>query len=394
MKKILIGLSILMIITLFVVPSLLSQTNIAQADSPSLRWEEINCSNFTISIFPSSQSITQGNSATYMVTLTPQNDFGSSISLSASNLPPGATYSFNPSSLTPKGSSTLTINTSSSTPVGTYTITITATGGGITHTENIKLIVKNINLVVKIVIILQPGNPYMTVNGIMQEIDPGRGTKPVIIPKWGRTVVPIRAIVEALGGTIGWDGTERKVTINFEGTTIELWIDNPKARVNGQTKWIDNGNHDVKPIIINSRTMAPIRFIGENLGLQVLWDNLERKVTLIYSGNFILNYKNEVSINFKVDEKGLYKLKLKNPFNKEVKIILTLDSINKPRSWFSEFCVKNICFFNEAEIDLKAHEEINLEIYFYIKERGFGEFIFCLKYLDNMECIKFNINGG
>jgi len=34
------------------------------------------------------------------------------------------------------------------------------------------------------VITLQPDNPYMTVNGVQQEIDPGRGTKPVIIPKW------------------------------------------------------------------------------------------------------------------------------------------------------------------------------------------------------------------
>jgi len=75
------------------------------------------------------------------------------------------------------------------------------------------------------VITLQPDNAYMTVNGVSQEIDPGRGTKPVIIPEWSRTVVPIRAIVEALGGTIGWDGTERKVTINFKGTVIELWID-------------------------------------------------------------------------------------------------------------------------------------------------------------------------
>lgn len=83
-----------------------------------------------------------------------------------------------------------------------------------------------------ITITLQPNNPYMTVNGVKKEIDPGRGTKPVIIPKWGRTVVPIRAIVEALGGTIGWNGKERKVTINFNGTVIELWIDNSKASFN------------------------------------------------------------------------------------------------------------------------------------------------------------------
>ncbi len=123
----------------------------------------------------------------------------------------------------------------------------------------------------------------MGVNGIMKEMDPGRGTKPVIIPKWGRTVVPIRAIVEALGGTIEWDGTERKVTINFNGTIIELWIDKPQARVNGEMKWIDPNNHDVKPIIINSRTILPLRFVAENLGCTVNWDAATRTITITYT---------------------------------------------------------------------------------------------------------------
>ncbi len=132
------------------------------------------------------------------------------------------------------------------------------------------------------VITLKPGDQYMTVNGKKQEIDPGRGTKPVIIPKWGRTVVPIRAIVEALGGTIEWDGVARKVTIKFNGNIIELWIDNPKARVNGQPKWIDENNHDVKPIIVNSRTMLPLRFVTENLGCNVDWDPKTRTITITY----------------------------------------------------------------------------------------------------------------
>ncbi len=134
----------------------------------------------------------------------------------------------------------------------------------------------------KTVIVLQPDNPIMFVNGKKQEIDPGRGTKPVIIPKWGRTVVPIRAIVEALGGTIEWDGVARKVTIKFNGNIIELWIDNPEARVNGKGKWIDENNHDVRPIIVNDRTMLPLRFVVENLGCRVEWEPKTRKITIIY----------------------------------------------------------------------------------------------------------------
>ncbi len=134
----------------------------------------------------------------------------------------------------------------------------------------------------KIEIVMYPGNPFMIVNGKKEEIDPGRGTKPVIIPKWSRTVVPIRAIVEALGGTIEWDGVARKVTIRFNGTIIELWINNPRARVNGKAKWIDENNHNVKPIIINDRTMLPLRFVVENLGCRVEWDPKTRKITIIY----------------------------------------------------------------------------------------------------------------
>lgn len=131
-------------------------------------------------------------------------------------------------------------------------------------------------------IILYVGNPMMYVNGIEQEIDPGRGTTPVVIPKWGRTIVPIRAIVESLGGTISWDNNERKVTINFKDVLIELQIDNPKARVNGIEKWIDPDNHDVKPTIINSRTMLPLRFIAENLGATVDWDGTTKTITITY----------------------------------------------------------------------------------------------------------------
>ena len=162
---------------------------------------------------------------------------------------------------------------------GKNTITITATDkAGNKATKTITVTYKP-----QTIITLQPNNPMMTVNGVQQEIDPGRGTKPVIIPKWNRTVVPIRAIVEALGGTIEWDGTERKVTINFNGTVIELWIDKPQARVNGEMKWIDPNNHDVKPIIINSRTMLPLRFVAENLGCTVNWDAATRTITITYT---------------------------------------------------------------------------------------------------------------
>ena len=48
---------------------------------------------------------------------------------------------------------------------------------------------------------LQIGNPQMTVNGMLQEVDPGRGTTPVLVSD--RTLMPVRAIIESVGGTVG-----------------------------------------------------------------------------------------------------------------------------------------------------------------------------------------------
>jgi regulator of sigma E protease len=122
-------------------------------------------------------------------------------------------------------------------------------------------------------IILNSDNPYMTVNGLKQEIDPGRGTKPVI--KNNITLAPIRAIVEALGGSIDWNDTEKMVAVTLKDTTLRLWINKPQAQVDAPLlilKWIDESNHKIIPEIINGRTMVPVRFIAENLGCNIGWN--------------------------------------------------------------------------------------------------------------------------
>ncbi len=133
-----------------------------------------------------------------------------------------------------------------------------------------------------IVIVLQIGSPYMSVNGFSQEIDPGRGTNPVI--KSGRTLVPIRAIIEALGGTVEWEEKTKAINIRFESSFIKLQIGNTLAYVNGEYKQIDPQNPSVKPEIINGRTMVPLRFVTENLGCTVDWDDNTKTITITYPG--------------------------------------------------------------------------------------------------------------
>ncbi len=98
---------------------------------------------FTISASPSTVTVTQGSSGNTTVSTTATGGFNSSISLSVSGLPSGATgaFSTNPIPAPGTGSSTLTISTSASTPTGTYTLTVTGTGGSVTHSTNVTLVV-------------------------------------------------------------------------------------------------------------------------------------------------------------------------------------------------------------------------------------------------------------
>ena len=84
---------------------------------------------------------TSGNSTTYTVTISTANGFGGDVSLNVSGLPTGASSSFNPSSVTGSGTSTLTVTTSGSTPSGTYPLTITGTSGSLVHSTSATLVV-------------------------------------------------------------------------------------------------------------------------------------------------------------------------------------------------------------------------------------------------------------
>jgi len=116
----------------------------------------------------------------------------------------------------------------------------------------------------------------MYINDSPKEID----VLPIIIE--GRTLIPIRWVAEPLGAEVAWDGVERKVTVTLKNAKIELWIGKNIARVNGVDTPIDPDNPKVVPIIINGRTMLPVRFVAENLGCKVDWDPDTKTVTITY----------------------------------------------------------------------------------------------------------------
>jgi hypothetical protein len=94
---------------------------------------------FALSASPASASVSRGSSAIYTTTVTAMNGFAGTVTFSVSGLPPRSSASFNPSSVTGSGSSTLTVATRSKTPGGTYSLTITATSGNLIHKVTVYL---------------------------------------------------------------------------------------------------------------------------------------------------------------------------------------------------------------------------------------------------------------
>jgi hypothetical protein len=121
---------------------------------------------------------------------------------------------------------------------------------------------------------LQIGNQYMNVNGVGRLID-NNGTTPVLSN--GRTMLPIRAVIEALGGTVEWDNNTFTTTVAIGNRNIRIKIGEKVAYVNGTAKSLD-----VPSQLINQRTMLPLRFIMENLGGNVTWDDATQIVVIKY----------------------------------------------------------------------------------------------------------------
>ncbi|MCL2360685.1 MAG: stalk domain-containing protein [Defluviitaleaceae bacterium] len=120
------------------------------------------------------------------------------------------------------------------------------------------------------------GNPFMNVNNVWEGIDPpNNNTAPVITA--GRTMVPVRAIVEAMGGTADWNSSDRRADLRSHGNHVQMWLGQRNVRVNG----VQN-EMDVVPQVVNGRTLIPLRFVAEFLGQQAEWIGSQRMVVIVY----------------------------------------------------------------------------------------------------------------
>lgn len=118
----------------------------------------------------------------------------------------------------------------------------------------------------KTIVEMQIGRKSISVNGNLAQKD----AAPVI--QNSRTLVPIRFITESLGGAVAWNGESKEVTLLLDGKEIKMTI--------GKTL----EKYGVAPVIMDSRTYVPVRFVADALGAQTSWNEAEKTVTLVRGG--------------------------------------------------------------------------------------------------------------
>jgi hypothetical protein len=102
------------------------------------------------------------------------------------------------------------------------------------------------------------------------------GTPPMMVK--GRVMVPLRGVFERMGARVGWHPEENSlVTVETADKKIDCWVGRRFAEIDGEQVRLD-----AAPVLVNGRTLVPLRFIAEALGAEVSWDAPASTVVIVY----------------------------------------------------------------------------------------------------------------
>lgn len=88
--------------------------------------------------------------------------------------------------------------------------------------------------------------------------------------------VPFRALADALGAKVTYNADLRAVSFALGQSTVQLFLNSPQnAVVNNTFIHLDNG-----PVVVNGRTLVPVRFVSEQLGAKVTWNQADQSITI------------------------------------------------------------------------------------------------------------------
>lgn len=205
------------------------------------------------------------------------------------------------------------------------------------------------------VITFQIGAPAMTIDGEEIEIDQERDTVPII--ENGHTLLPVRAASEAMGSTVTWNNETQTITLTKDNTTIQLTIGSNTAFLNGEEY-----NLETSPVVINSRTMLPIRFIAESFGYAVNWNNSSQTVTLT------LNKKSQAEP---------MEVNMNNPgnFNFETKSVILNSGYEMPIAGLGTYSLSDEECYNSVTALLENGGRLIDTAYMYHNEESVGRAI-------------------
>lgn len=91
----------------------------------------------------------------------------------------------------------------------------------------------------------------------------------------GRTFVPLRGVMEALGAEVAWDQRTYTASVKKGEVVVQIRPGDKTARVRTQIVELD-----APAFIRQGRTMIPLRFVAEAMGVEVVWDGKSKAVYL------------------------------------------------------------------------------------------------------------------
>lgn len=148
-----------------------------------------------------------------------------------------------------------------------------------------------------------------------------------------RAFVPVREIFEALGQSVNYDDNTKEITVSGNGQSVKLKVDSPIAYVNGVAKTIPDGN---SPILITkvgvaTKTMVPVRFVSESVGLRVEFDEQEKTIKISNPGVLTDNSSQNVisSPDISREQNGLtiININLTKPMENTLKTAITDEGV-------------------------------------------------------------------
>ncbi len=169
----------------------------------------------------------------------------------------------------------------------------------------------------------------------------------------GRTMLPMRGICQKLGGQVTWNEAARQVYVVTDTHTVVFEIGNTKGYTNGKEFTMD-----VAPMIINDRTVLPVRALAQALDINLKWDDAARTV-----------YIGEMAQNNNTNQDEEHKPKPENiqpntPPQAQTQTA-TINNIKMPASRLDtqEFAINTVGSFTKYQQVVMEDNKIVLDVY-------------------------------